>query len=59
MRQVYLDNSATTPILPEVREAMIPYLGEFFGNPSCIHSWGDSAREAMESARSQVAQAEE
>ena len=55
MRKVYLDNAATTPLLPEVREAMLPYLGEAFGNPSCIHSWGDAAREAMETARDHVA----
>ncbi len=56
MRNVYLDNASTTPLLPEVREAMMPYLGEAFGNPSCIHDWGDTAREAMEDARAQVAQ---
>jgi len=56
MRKVYLDNAATTPLLPEVREAMLPFLGEAFGNPSCLHSWGDTAREAMEDARAQVAQ---
>lgn len=56
MRKVYLDNAATTPLLPEIREAMLPYLGEAFGNPSCIHDWGDTAREAMEDARAQVAQ---
>jgi len=56
MRRVYLDNAATTPLLPEVREAMLPYLGEAFGNPSCLHEWGDVAREAMEAARTQVAQ---
>jgi len=56
MREVYLDNAATTPLHPEVREAMIPFLGEAFGNPSCLHSWGDTAREAMEAARVQVAQ---
>ncbi|MFC1989851.1 cysteine desulfurase family protein [Chloroflexota bacterium] len=53
---VYLDNAATTPILPEVREAMLPYLEEAFGNPSCLHGWGDAAREGMETARTQVAQ---
>ncbi len=56
MRKVYLDHATTTPLLPEVREAMLPYLGEAFGNPSCIHEWGDAAREAMETARTQVAQ---
>ena len=56
MRKVYLDNAAATPLLPEVREAMLPYLGEVFGNPSSLHEWGDTAREAVESARIQVAQ---
>ncbi len=56
MRKVYLDNAATTPLLPEVRQAMMPYLDEAFGNPSCIHEWGDVAREAMGIAREQVAQ---
>jgi len=56
MRRVYLDNAATTPLLPEIREAMLPYLGEVFGNPSSLHDWGDVAREAMEAARTQVAQ---
>ncbi len=56
MRKVYLDNAATTPLLPEVSEAMLPYLGEFFGNPSSLHDWGDPAREAIEVARVQVAQ---
>jgi len=56
MRKVYLDHAATTPLLPEVREAMLPYLNELFGNPSCLHDWGDAAREAMDTAREQVAQ---
>ncbi|HEY55315.1 MAG TPA: cysteine desulfurase [Dehalococcoidia bacterium] len=55
MRKVYLDNAATTPLLPEVREAMMPYLGDVFGNPSSLHDWGDGAREAVETARAQVA----
>jgi cysteine desulfurase len=55
MRKVYLDNAATTPLLPEVREAMMPYLGDTFGNPSSLHDWGDGAREAIEVAREQVA----
>jgi len=56
MRKVYLDNAATTPLLPEIREAMMPYLDETFGNPSSLHEWGDGAREAIETARAQVAQ---
>ncbi|MGB2814191.1 MAG: IscS subfamily cysteine desulfurase [Dehalococcoidales bacterium] len=55
MRKVYLDHAATTPLLPEVREAMLPYLSELFGNPSCLHDWGDAAREALDTAREQVA----
>ncbi len=55
MRRVYLDNASTTPLLPEVREAMLPFLGEQFGNPSCLHDWGDAPREGMETARGQVA----
>ncbi|MBI4180824.1 MAG: cysteine desulfurase [Chloroflexi bacterium] len=55
MKKVYLDNTATTPLLPEVRTAMLPFLEETFGNPSSLHDWGDAAREAMEVARAQVA----
>jgi cysteine desulfurase len=55
MKKVYLDNNSTTPILPEVRDVMLPYLAEHFGNPSCLHEWGDPPREALETARSQVA----
>jgi cysteine desulfurase len=56
MRRVYLDHSATSPVLPEVCEAMLPYLGELFGNPSSMHDWGDPSREAIDKAREQVAQ---
>ncbi|MFC1917613.1 cysteine desulfurase family protein [Chloroflexota bacterium] len=56
MRQVYLDQMAAAPLLPEVREAMLPYLGEVFGNPSSLHDWGDASRDALELAREQVAQ---
>jgi cysteine desulfurase len=55
MRKVYLDHSATSPVLPEVRDTMLPYLGELFGNPSSLHDWGDPAREAVDTARSRVA----
>jgi cysteine desulfurase len=56
MRTVYLDNGATTPLLPEVREAMLPYLGDSFGNPSALHTCGEPARDALEVARGQVAE---
>ena len=53
---LYLDNSATTPLLPEVKEAMIPYLLEEFGNPSSkYYSFAVNAKEAVENARNNVA----
>ena len=52
---IYLDHNATTPIAPEVRKAMSPYLGDRFGNPSSVHEPGVLARQAVERARSQVA----
>lgn len=55
-KKVYLDNASTTPILPQVRDAMLPFLGEYFGNPSCIHEWGDPPRDGMENARTSVAE---
>jgi cysteine desulfurase len=54
-RRVYLDYVATTPVLPEVLEAMLPYFKNVYGNPQSLHSWGDEAREAIERARGQVA----
>lgn len=54
-REAYLDYVATTPVLPEVLETMLPYFREAFGNPQSIHSWGDRAREAVEEARGKVA----
>ena len=55
MRRVYLDNNATSPLLPEVFEAMRPYFMEKFGNASSIHQQGQHARAAVEQAREQVA----
>jgi cysteine desulfurase len=55
MRRVYLDNNATTPILPEVLEAMQPYFAEHFGNASSIHHHGQETRAAVEHAREAVA----
>jgi cysteine desulfurase len=54
-RRVYFDHSATSPMLPEVKEAMLPYLVQDFGNASSIHSFGRGARAAVESARKSVA----
>ncbi|MGZ4885986.1 MAG: cysteine desulfurase NifS [Halobacteriota archaeon] len=54
---IYLDHAATTPMRPEVFEAMRPYFLERFGNPSSLHSYGLDAREAVERARHQVASA--
>ncbi|NIR44809.1 MAG: cysteine desulfurase [Gemmatimonadetes bacterium] len=51
---VYLDYSATTPLRPEVREAMRPYLEDRFGNPSSIHGHGRDARSAVEDSRRQL-----
>ena len=56
MRRVYLDNNATSPLLPEVFEAMQPYFFEKFGNASSIHQQGQQARAAVEQAREQVAE---
>ena len=54
-RRIYMDANATTPLLPEVFEAMRPYLLEQFGNASSIHQQGQRARSAVEQARSAVA----
>jgi cysteine desulfurase len=51
---VYLDHYAANPVLKEVKEAMLPFLSEKFGNPSSLHSWGDAARQALEEAREKV-----
>jgi cysteine desulfurase len=55
MQRIYLDNNATTPVLPEVFEAMRPYFGEHFGNASSIHHHGQETRAAVEDARESVA----
>ena len=55
MRRVYLDNNATTPVLPAVFEAMQAYFGEHFGNASSIHHHGQQTRAAVERARESVA----
>ena len=55
MKKIYLDNNATTPLHPEVLEAMLPGLRENYGNPSSIHSFGRSARVQLDEAREKVA----
>jgi len=56
MRRIYLDNNATTPVLPEILDAMRPYFIEHFGNASSIHHHGQETRAAVERARESVAQ---
>ena len=52
---IYLDHAATTPVRDEVLEAMQPYFGARFGNPSSTHRWGREARAALEEARERIA----
>ena len=55
MSMLYLDNAATTPVRPEVLEAMMPYLTQWFGNPSSHHTVGEAAAGALADARARVA----
>ena len=55
-RQVYLDNAATTPLDPRVREAMLPYLTEKYGNPSSFHTLGKQSKDDINESRSQIAE---
>ena len=55
MRTIYLDNNATTAVAPEVRDAILPYLSDLYGNPSSMHSFGGQVAEAMENARLSLA----
>jgi cysteine desulfurase len=52
---IYLDHAATTPVRPEVLEAMQPFFGPRFGNPSSLHRWGREARAALDEARERLA----
>lgn len=55
MKRIYFDHAATTPLHPQVLDTMLPYLKEEFGNPSSLHSFGQSAKGAIEEARAKVA----
>ena len=55
MPGIYLDYAATTPTSPEVVEAMLPYFSDKYGNPSSVHSMGEETRDAVQSARVQIA----
>src|SRR5437867_1190760 len=55
MRRVYADHNATTPLDPQVLEAMLPYLREHYGNASSVHVWGRDARAAIDDARVRIA----
>ncbi|MFR8275937.1 MAG: cysteine desulfurase NifS [Desulfovibrio fairfieldensis] len=55
MKAIYLDNNATTAVAPEVLAAMLPYLGELYGNPSSMHSFGGQVGEAVDTARERIA----
>ncbi|QYK53960.1 MAG: aminotransferase class V-fold PLP-dependent enzyme [Fimbriimonadaceae bacterium] len=52
----YFDNAATTALHPTVKEAMLPWMGEWFGNPHSLHSWGSRAKNAVEQARAKIAE---
>src|SRR3954470_17467456 len=55
MDVVYLDNNATTKPAPEVVDAMLPYLTDWYGNPSSVHRFGQRARQGIDEARAQIA----
>ncbi len=55
MNVIYLDNNATTKVAPEVVDAMLPYLSEYYGNPSSMHSFGGDVAEKIKEARENVA----
>ncbi|MED0687734.1 cysteine desulfurase family protein [Anoxybacillus ayderensis] len=55
MERIYFDHAATSPVHPQVVEAMIPYMTTYFGNPSSIHSFGRESRRALDEARETIA----
>jgi cysteine desulfurase len=55
MEKIYLDHAATTPVAPEVLQAMLPFMSQVYGNASSLHSFGQDAKGAVEKARNQIA----
>ena len=55
MKTIYLDNNATTMVAPEVVEAMLPYLREYYGNPSSMHTFGGQVARKITDARQKIA----
>ena len=55
MKQIYLDHASTTPVRPEALDAMLPYFGDEFGNPSSIYPLGQAASDAVAEARETLA----
>lgn len=55
MKRIYMDHSATTPVAPEVLQAMLPYFSDKFGNASSLHSFGQEAKKALEDSREKIA----
>lgn len=55
LERIYLDHAATSPVHPQVVEAMVPYMTTYFGNPSSIHSFGRESRRALDEAREAIA----
>src|SRR5258706_12630685 len=53
--RIYLDHNASTPVRPEVLEAILPYFADLYGNASSVHAFGQEAKGAMEEARAKVA----
>ncbi len=56
VKPIYVDHAATSPLHPDVLEAMMPYFNEYFGNPSSIHRFGRETRKALDDARKTIAQ---
>ncbi|KKK52964.1 hypothetical protein LCGC14_3099590, partial [marine sediment metagenome] len=55
MKIVYMDNNATTKVAPEVLDEMLPFFSQFYGNPSSMHSFGDTVDKKIKQAREKVA----